>query len=457
MIDSAGFPRLVRVQYASVLLLAGVAAALSLLGFLHLIAREPLAAWSVLTGGLGLGGGLAAVALLNIRRWHRSLWKARALQETSLLLRQSEERLRQALKPAPVSLFTQDCGLRYTWMFKSRMGLMPEQAIGRSDAELLPAADAAALTAIKRDVLTTGIGRREVVRIAPEGRTVHLDLTLEPLHDGTDTTAGIVGFAIDVTEEREAREVLAAAQAAAERANEAKSRFLAAASHDLRQPLQATRLFLEVLLLRLSDPNQRAIAERAQHALEATDGLLNTLLDISTLEAGVVTPDVTVFAIDKLLLRLGDEALAQADAKGVSFHVVPCRLMVRSDLVLLERMVRNLLANALRYTERGGILLGCRRRGRDALRIDVCDTGPGIPEDKLDMIFEDFFQLGNSERDPQRGLGLGLSVVQRTGRLLGHPVGVRSRLGRGSTFSITVPLALPAAEQRQNASREMVV
>lgn len=413
----------------------------------------PPSAWAALTGGLLLTGLLFALALGTVLRRRRAedwaatidrsnqeLWREIAeRRQIEATLGQAENRLQMALKSAPLSLFAQDRELRYTWLFKSRMGLTQEEALGRTDADLMLPQDAEMLTGIKRRVLETGLGVRQEVHLHGRHGQVALDLMIEPMFEPNGSICGIIGTAIDVTAEREGQELLERARQEAVRANEAKSRFLAAASHDLRQPLQATRLFLEVLSVKFKDHPARPVVDKAMTALEASDGLLNSLLDISTLEAGVVKTEVTLFPLNRVLGQLAAETLPQAESRRLRFHAVPCGLWVRSDPVLLERMVRNLLANALRYTDRGGLLLGCRRSG-GAVQVLVCDTGPGIPPDKIDEIFEDFVQLGNPERDRSRGLGLGLSVVQRTARLLGHQIGVRSQLGHGSVFWVELPV-----------------
>lgn len=236
------------------------------------------------------------------------------------------------------------------------------------------------------------------------------------------------------TEEAEAR-----AREARE-ANESKSRFLAAASHDLRQPLQAAGMFAEALAARLEDTPHMAVIDKLRQSLDATQLLLSTLLDVSTLEAGHVDAQPTTFPLAPFISNLADQLEMDAQARKLDFKVVLPDAWIVSDPVLLERVVRNLLVNALRYTKSGGVLLGCRRRG-DHLAICVVDTGPGIPADKIDAIFEDFTRLGDKGRGQDRGLGLGLSVVRRTAQLLGHSIEVKSRVGKGSCFAIVVPLA----------------
>ena len=236
------------------------------------------------------------------------------------------------------------------------------------------------------------------------------------------------------------------ARRAADRANDAKSRFLAAASHDLRQPFQAMRLFLDVLLQRADDPRNQLVLARLDEAFQAGEALLIALLDISTLEAGTVKVAPIPVALDQVLHGLAADAAPLAAQKGLGFRWVPCRRVVKTDPVLLQRMVRNLLSNALRYTDRGGVLLGCRRRG-GRLVIEVWDSGIGIPPDSLDAVFEDFARLESGGRE--HGMGLGLSVVRRTAGLLGCAVSVRSTVGKGTVFALTLPAdGLTAAPRR---------
>ncbi|WP_448190338.1 hybrid sensor histidine kinase/response regulator [Azospirillum sp. sgz301742] len=231
----------------------------------------------------------------------------------------------------------------------------------------------------------------------------------------------------------------------AELANASKSRFLAAASHDLRQPFQAMRLYHYLLEAGLAGERAHDAHRQLGTAMQSGEMLLNALLDVSTLEAGTVRPQVSDLPIRDLLDAKLTELRPLAEAKGLTVHQRPCAAMVRSDPLLLGRIVGNLLANAVRYTQAGGILVACRTRGSQ-LRIEVWDTGIGIAQDKIEAIFEDFYQVENAARDHRHGLGLGLSVVQRTARLLGHPLTVRSRVGRGSLFAVTVPLAASTAQ-----------
>jgi PAS domain S-box-containing protein len=260
-----------------------------------------------------------------------------------------------------------------------------------------------------------------------------------PVRQNGRLTGAVVTF-LDITERKQAEEALQKAKEQAELANAAKSRFLTAVSHDLRQPLQT--LSLLVGILKGTDKIQGPVRE-VINSLEKTmffmDDLLDTLLDINRLQGGY-RPHVTDISVAKLFSRMKSRFEHQAEKKGLELHVIPCRAMIHSDQVLLERMVQNFLSNAVRYTSKGKVLLGCRRRG-SKLSIEVWDTGPGIPEEQRSMVFEDYYQLNNPARDRQKGLGLGLAIVDRGARLLGLRVEVHSTVSKGSMFSIEVPLA----------------
>jgi len=253
-------------------------------------------------------------------------------------------------------------------------------------------------------------------------------------------TEGVVITFEDVTERRRAAEALSAAKRVAESASLAKSRFLAAASHDLRQPLQTLALLQGLLAKKVEGEKAQKLVGRIDEALGAMTTMLNTLLDINQIEVGAVKAAAVDFPVDALLDRLREELTLQAEAAGLSLRVMPCDLTIHSDPRLLEQMARNLLSNALKYTQRGRVLVGCRRR-RGQLRLEVWDTGLGIPESELQAIFEEYHQVDNPARQRSRGLGLGLSIVKSLGDLLGHPVRVRSLQGKGSVFSIEVPCA----------------
>jgi signal transduction histidine kinase len=225
-----------------------------------------------------------------------------------------------------------------------------------------------------------------------------------------------------------------------ELANLAKSRFLAAASHDLRQPLHALNLFLDQRRGETDQFERSRLDGQIDTAVAAMNELFNSLLDVSKLDAGVLAPGISEFPLDHLLKRIETTFSATARENGLRLRVVTSRAWVRSDFILLERILLNLVSNAVRYTERGGVLIGCRHRDGH-LRIDVCDSGIGIPGDQHRDIFGEFYQLGGGEKGRSGGLGLGLAIVDRLCGLLGHPIELASSVGRGSRFSVLVPSA----------------
>jgi len=231
-----------------------------------------------------------------------------------------------------------------------------------------------------------------------------------------------------------------------ERASRAKTSFLAAASHDLRQPLQAQRLFTEAICARTQQSDLSALGDQILASQNAMQLMLDGLLDISRLDAGTVEPNLHKVSLHDLFFRLSADFSALAEEKGLQLHLhwPPKEATLHSDLGLLESILRNLLNNAIRYTQQGGVMLAARKRGQH-WRIDVRDSGIGIPPQQQQEVFEEFRQLGNPERDRSKGLGLGLSIVQRLCRLLDYPLTLYSRPHKGSVFAITVPALLDSA------------
>ncbi|HYD30022.1 MAG TPA: ATP-binding protein [Azospirillaceae bacterium] len=238
---------------------------------------------------------------------------------------------------------------------------------------------------------------------------------------------------------RQRTQELAIAKEEAEKANQAKSRFLAAAGHDLLQPLQAISMFTGLLERMVDGARGRAILRDLRRALNSMRGLLDSLLDITRIEAGAVAARPEQVALAPLLDQLAAEFGPQAESKGLALRVIPSSAWVHTDPALLLRILRNFLSNAVRYTESGCILIGGRRTG-SALRLEVHDTGRGIPEADRRRIFEEFIQLDAPDRDRSEGIGLGLAIADRLARLLEHPLGIRSTEGRGAVFSVTVPV-----------------
>jgi Na+/proline symporter/signal transduction histidine kinase len=241
---------------------------------------------------------------------------------------------------------------------------------------------------------------------------------------------------------------LAEAKFAAEAANVSKTRFLAAASHDILQPLNAARLYVTSLVERGNAGEEARLVNNVDASLEAVEDIIAALLEISRLDAGAMTPDIAAFRVDELLRPLELDFAPLAEAKGIALDFVRSSLTVRSDRRLLRRLMQNLVSNAIKYTRSGRVLVGCRRRG-NRLRIDVYDTGIGIPPHQQRAVFHEFHRLEQGARQAP-GLGLGLSIVERIARVLDHPLGLVSESGHGSHFSVEVPLA-PAAPQRATA------
>ena len=232
---------------------------------------------------------------------------------------------------------------------------------------------------------------------------------------------------------------LAVAKAAAESANLGKTRFIAAASHDILQPLNAARLFTSSLVERLKRSNDGALARNVDTSLEAVEEILTALLDISRLDAGVMLPELSIFRIDDLMETLSTEYAPAASKKNLVLKFMPCGATVETDRKLLRRVMQNFISNAIKYTRSGRILMGCRRKGR-TLRIEIHDTGIGIPDSKRELVFQEFQRLGD-DGGSATGLGLGLSIVERVARILGSEITLRTTPGRGSMFAITVPLS----------------
>lgn len=285
---------------------------------------------------------------------------------------------------------------------------------------------------------------------------VLMNLLLRPDEEGV-----VEGFVADITErkqhharlqqlndELEQRVVertnqLIEARDAAEAANRSKDKYLAAASHDLLQPLNAARLLISTLRERSLPAAEQVLVERAHQALEGAEDLLTDLLDISRLDQAAIKPDLDLYHLDELLGPLASEFQPVAEAAGLHLRVRSGAYLIRSDIRLLTRILRNFLSNACRYTEQGGILLGARRRGQ-ALRLEVWDSGRGIAADRLESIFLEFNQLDVGRAADRKGVGLGLAIVERIARILECRVQVRSWPGRGSVFSIDVPLSREA-------------
>ncbi|WP_136247487.1 hybrid sensor histidine kinase/response regulator [Halomonas borealis] len=252
----------------------------------------------------------------------------------------------------------------------------------------------------------------------------------------------------------EAEQALRQAKQGAEDANASKTRFLAAASHDLLQPLNAARLFTSALSQEMAADEMRRTIGHIDNSLQAAEELLGTLLDISKLDAGALTPRRSHFALADVFRPLRAEFEVMAEERGLDLVVVPTATWVDSDAQMLRRIVQNFLSNAIRYTQQGRVMLGCRRQG-ERLAIEVWDSGPGIPESKQAEIFQEFRRLDQASRhkESEKGLGLGLSIADRMARVLDHPIRVRSWEGVGTVFSVSVPTVAARAQQHPEEAR----
>lgn len=290
---------------------------------------------------------------------------------------------------------------------------------------------------------------------------------LDTLANGVNAMAQQIGMAHRDLAQRvaEATIELENRRADAERANQAKSRFLAAASHDLRQPLHALGLFADQLSRRALSGEDGRLVSRIVESSGALSELLDALLDISRLDAGAMTPKIVPIELAPLLSRLRHDFGGLAEQHGLLLRVPASTVWVNADPMMLERILINLLANAIRYTPAGTVMLAVRRGAPGRTRIEVRDSGVGIREDAQRLVFDEFVQLGNPERDRRKGLGLGLAIVQRMSQLMKCRHGVRSRAGQGSVFWIELPTALavvapvvgPAVTDRRMAGRIVAV
>ncbi|MEN8179961.1 MAG: ATP-binding protein [Pseudomonadota bacterium] len=277
-----------------------------------------------------------------------------------------------------------------------------------------------------------------------------LDSVAQPATEGDNPQC--LTLVTDITELKQAEAASHQAREAAEKANQAKSHFLAAASHDLRQPLQAMTTISDVLKRKLDDPEALRLVDYLSKSLLNMNELFNALLNVNQLESGSIKPKLSCFPVNELLTRIDTAYRPLAEQKGLSLRIVNSSATIRSDSILLGQILDNLVSNAIRYTETGKVLVGCRRHGA-MLHLEVWDTGIGIPEDQRGRIFDEFYQLDNPARERSKGLGLGLAIAARGARLLGQEIQLTSR-PNGSLFSIQTPLMESGILSTQAGARE---
>jgi len=408
-------------------------------------------------------------------------------KRTERALRDSEANIRIYTDNVPVLIAYLDRHLVYRFVNKAyerSIGLHRDAICGRRVDEVLGRERFLEREAHMESALAGLRQSFEVSTIDDEGQARYAEATYIPQFDGAGDVQGFFALFHDITERRRAQQglreayetleqrvrdrtrelsevnqrlrseielrkrierALREAKKDAEAANLSKTRFLAAASHDLLQPLNAARLFTSALGQGEHEARTLRAVDRIDSSLRAAEELLTALLDISKLDAGALEPRHSDFRVDDILATLGVEFGVIARNRGIDLRTLPCRLAVHSDRQFLRRILQNFLSNALRYTKQGRVVLGCRRRG-DVLSIQVCDTGPGIPTEHLENdIYEEFRRFQPRDEMGAKGMGLGLAIVRRMARALGHEIRVRSVLGRGSVFSVEVPLAASQA------------
>jgi PAS domain S-box-containing protein len=325
----------------------------------------------------------------------------------------------------------------------SLLGYQPEELLGQPVEVLIPSTLSGGHPDVRRDYVAKPslrpMGRgRDLLALTKDGQEIPVEVSLSPI--ATDDGLLVSAALRDVSYRVEYEHALKAARDSAEQANKVKSRFLAAASHDLRQPLQSLSAYLAVLKHQLEGADFRDVADKMELSLTAMGSLLDALLDISQLESGSIAPRWSSFGLQHLLDKVLASNRPAADRKGLTLSSLPTNLIVRSDEALLARIIDNFVSNAIRYTDAGSISIDCTAAG-DIVKVIVTDTGLGIAPDQIPHIFEEYYQLDNPARDRGKGLGLGLAIVKRVSDLLGHEIDVTSTQNAGSQFTVSVPLA----------------
>ena len=342
-------------------------------------------------------------------------------------------------------------------------GYTAQELIGRSPRLLQgEQSDRTVLDRIKAELSSGRSCRAELLNYRKDGTPYHAELFITPLYDGTGHRTNFVSIHRDITERKRAEDelrrsheeleqrveertqALQEAKREAEGANASKSRFLTAVSHDLRQPLQSLDIYLEILSRDLEKPENRELVLKMSKSLKVMEGTLNALLNISLLETGEITPDKRDFTLHDLLDEIAADNRPLAEEKGLELNLLASPCVLHTDRILFQRIIENLVSNAIRYTEQGLVEVRCDC-GEGAVRIRISDTGMGMEQDKLDNLFKSAVPPNTHTRDWRNahGLGLGLVIVKHIAELLGHEITVQSAPGKGTTFTIEVPLGSP--------------
>jgi PAS domain S-box-containing protein len=394
-------------------------------------------------------GALILAALFSERRLHE------------IALREREARLQDALRAGGVLAFDWDLPadeVRHSQNATQTLGIESKRVL--SSAEWLKQIhpdDRPSVMACLHGVRPNNPSYSTRFRYMPQDgdREVWLEQIAIAQFDSAGQLKRVEGLTTDVTERKRSEQEISRAQKSAELANQAKSSFLAAASHDLRQPLQTLRFLQGALEQHQPDGEGRKLLEAIGRSLDTISSMLSSLLDINQLESGSLRPTKSDLAINEIFDSAANDFLRLVEERNLKLSVVRCGLMVHSDKRMLEEMIRNLLSNSVRYTDHGKLLLGCRRAG-DKIRIEMWDSGIGIAGDQLPHIFDEYYQgAGGAERG---GFGLGLAIVRRLGEVLDHGIDVRSAPGKGTCVSIEVPLGQTRvhSEKSQNQVSESI-
>jgi signal transduction histidine kinase/ActR/RegA family two-component response regulator len=420
----------------------------------------------LLTSAIGASSSRIVLSLLMKRRDPSAKSAFKLIDDASAAIQYNRDLLQTALDQVAQGIAVFDRDLRLVcWnrQFRILLGTPDEVSEVGTPLDAI-IRQVAYLGAFGRGEIDQGVaeriarmaGRHDAFREAISATGAVVEVRTSPMPDG-----GLVATFTDITEsvkteetlERRVserteeltrvNEALVKAKAAADEANIGKTRFLAGAGHDILQPLNAARLYATSLVERTKEGPERTLVNNIDTALEAVEGIIGAILDISRLDTGALTPEISAFRLDEVLAGIAVDFAPLARGKGLDFRVLPSKAVVRSDRRLLRRLLQNLVSNAIKYTPHGRVLIGCRRRGGSVL-ISVYDTGVGIPAEKRYSVFEEFSRLDDTAGS-ERGLGLGLSIVERISRVLGHPIDVESEPGKGSHFSVGVPVAEAAS------------
>jgi PAS domain S-box-containing protein len=373
-------------------------------------------------------------------------------EKAEMALRASEARFRALGEAIPQLIWTSRDGGDWTWASRQWLaytGQRGDEPLALGWLESVHADDRSATMEAWSQAPGRGILEVDHRLRRSDGTYRWFQTRALPIHGTGDGPALWCGACTDVSAFKEAEDTLRSARDEAEKANRAKSHFLASASHDLRQPVTAAFLYMDVLSRRLTDPGDIEMADRVRLSLDGLRGLLDGLLEIARLEAGVVRPNPAAFGLEELFRRLSGEFEGQARVTLLRLRVPATHAAVLTDRVMLEIVLRNLMGNALKFTDRGGVSVEATEEPEGGehggmVRIDVHDSGRGIPPDQLDRIFDDYYQVGDLTA-PAAGFGIGLATVRRIADMLGYRISVNSRMGHGSIFSVWVPSAPTAA------------